>query len=1008
VANSQTSQVIDHLRKAVLGGGQANLSDGQLLERFVSHRDEAAVAALVRRHGPMVWGVCRRVLRNHHDAEDAFQATFLVFVRKAASIVPRQMVANWLYGVAHQTALKARVTMAKRQVREKQVNEMPEPEARTEPDLWRDLQPLLDQELARLPDKYRIVLALCDLDGKSRKEAACHLEIPEGTLSSRLTTARKMLAKRLAQHGLAVSGGALAAVLAQQMASAGVPTSVVSSTVKTASLFAAGKAAAAGVVSPRVAALTAGVMKAMLFTKFKAAIAVVLALGFVATVTTILTCRMAAGQADKPPIAEKPVGPAAKQEKDEEIVTAWGKEVGGVQAGLGYRPGQRRAYHTGETVRLVVRVRNVGKEEVKFSYLNEFFYENPPAVTDGEGKPVPLEGAGLLGEPVLVEVNLAAGKEVKLCELNLELRPATEKGKERPVWTLYGTGKFQIQYERVGGNIGAGEIKLDPILSKLATGKLELEVKDGDKLPETRDKEGFTAWGKEVRGLQAGLGFRPGEHRAYHHGETVTLVVRVRNVGKEAVKFQYLRQFFIEKPPAVTDGEGKPVPLDGVTAYGIHIPVKVNLAPGKEIELYEWKPELKPASDRDDEKPNLSTLYGTGKFQIQYERVVGDSSSGFLNKPDPSLSKLATGKLELEVKDDEKLPEKKEEKEGFTAWGKEVGGLQAGLGFRPGQKRAYSHGETVKLVVRVRNVGKEAVKFEYLKQFFMEMPPAVTDGEGKPVPQLRYEVSGEVHLPVEVSLAPGKEIELYEWTPELKPGNKVVADTLWASGKVSIQYERILGNTGAGQIKLDPILSKLATGKLELEIKSDPPPAASEFPAGWGGGGGKDYELSVDKTVRHGGKASGSIKSLAATPLWYGALTQAFKAAKFRGQRLRMTAFVKCKEVEGSAGLWMRIEGIDGKGNYSLSSDCMGDRPIKGTNDWKQYEVVLDVPKEGTAQIYFGVLLAGKGQVWVDDFKFEAVGNAVKTTGTAGAPVKRAVELAKGLPEAPKNLDFEQ
>ena len=181
----------------------------------------------------------------------------------------------------------------------------------------------------------------------------------------------------------------------------------------------------------------------------------------------------------------------------------------------------------------------------------------------------------------------------------------------------------------------------------------------------------------------------------------------------------------------------------------------------------------------------------------------------------------------------------------------------------------------------------------------------------------------------------------------------------------------------------------------------------ADFPAGWGGGG-KDYEFGVDRTVKHGGKASGSIKSTATEPLWYASLTQAFKADDFRGQRLRMTAYVKSKDVEGSAGLWMRIEGIDGKGNYSLSLDHMGGRPIKGTNDWKQYEVVLDVPKEGSAQIFFGVLLAGKGQVWVDDFKFEVVDKTVETTGRAREPVKMKHELSKGLPNEPKNLDFEQ
>src|SRR5262245_39479638 len=129
MATSPMSEVIHHLRRTVLLPDGAGLTDGQLLEGFLSRRDEAARAALVRRHGPMVWGVCRRVLRSYHDAEDAFQATFLVLVRKAASIVPRETVANWLYGVAHQTALKARATAARRRTRERQVAQMPEPAA---------------------------------------------------------------------------------------------------------------------------------------------------------------------------------------------------------------------------------------------------------------------------------------------------------------------------------------------------------------------------------------------------------------------------------------------------------------------------------------------------------------------------------------------------------------------------------------------------------------------------------------------------------------------------------------------------------------------------------------------------------------------------------------------------------------------------------------------------------------------------------------------------------------
>jgi RNA polymerase sigma factor (sigma-70 family) len=272
MATNLTGKVIRHLRKAVLLQDGAGMTDGQLLGCFIDHRDEAAFAAIIKRHGPMVWGVCRRLLP-HHDAEDAFQATFLVLVRKAASVLPRELVGNWLYGVAYQTALHSRRTTARRRTRERQVTQMPEP-AVAEQDLWHDLQPLLDQELARLPDKYRVAIVLCDLEGKTRKEAAGQLGCPEGTLAGRLVRGRVLLAKRLARHGFAVSGGAVAAVLSQSAVSASVPPSLASSTIKAASVFAAGQAAA-GVTSVKVAALTEGVLRTMLMTKLKIATAMV-------------------------------------------------------------------------------------------------------------------------------------------------------------------------------------------------------------------------------------------------------------------------------------------------------------------------------------------------------------------------------------------------------------------------------------------------------------------------------------------------------------------------------------------------------------------------------------------------------------------------------------------------------------------------------------------------------------------------------------------------------------
>ena len=267
--------VIRHLRRVMLRQDGAGWTDGQLLASFIDHKDEAAFVALVRRHGPMVFGVCRRLLHNHHDAEDAFQSTFLVLALKASSVRPRERVANWLHGVALRTAMKAKAMTAKRRGREKQVTEMPEPEA-AQQDQWRDLQPLLDRELNGLPEKYRLPILLWDLQGKTIKDAAQQLGWPQGSVAGRLARGRKLLAKRLARRGVALSAGSLAAVVSHNAMSAVVPTSLMSTTIKAASLFAAGQAAATRAISAKVVALTEGVLKAMLLTKLKPVAALLL------------------------------------------------------------------------------------------------------------------------------------------------------------------------------------------------------------------------------------------------------------------------------------------------------------------------------------------------------------------------------------------------------------------------------------------------------------------------------------------------------------------------------------------------------------------------------------------------------------------------------------------------------------------------------------------------------------------------------------------------------------
>lgn len=270
VAATNMNRVVRQLCSLALWQEFAGMSDAQLLESFLAYGDEAAFEALVRRHGPMVLSVCRRVLHDHHDAEDCFQAVFLVLIRKAGSIGKRELLGNWLYGVASRTAMQLRKATAKRVAKERQVWEM----TQTKDETVQEMLPLLDQELGRLPDKYRVPIILCDLEGRTRREAARQLDVPERTLSTRLARARVMLAKRLSRHGISLSGVAVATAASQSVASAMVSTWLLTATVEAGTCLAAGNTA---LISAKVVALTERMVKTMLLTTLKNTTAFVLA-----------------------------------------------------------------------------------------------------------------------------------------------------------------------------------------------------------------------------------------------------------------------------------------------------------------------------------------------------------------------------------------------------------------------------------------------------------------------------------------------------------------------------------------------------------------------------------------------------------------------------------------------------------------------------------------------------------------------------------------------------------
>jgi RNA polymerase sigma factor (sigma-70 family) len=275
MATGPFGEVIHQIRPSVFQD-DANLTDDQLLDRFTQEHDATALTLIIRRHGPMVWGVCRRILRSHQDAEDAFQATFLILVRKAASVRPSHRVAAWLYGVARKTALHARSTVGRRSSRESQVEELPELEIVAD-EIDRDQLNLLDAELSTLPRKYRDAIVLCDLEGKTRTEAARECNVPEGTMAGWLTRGRALLAKRLARRD--VSFMLAAAVLSRDAASGGVPNSVLSATIRVAI---AEQSATSGELPSRVAILVEEVLKTMLLSKLKTLAAIA---GLILTLT---------------------------------------------------------------------------------------------------------------------------------------------------------------------------------------------------------------------------------------------------------------------------------------------------------------------------------------------------------------------------------------------------------------------------------------------------------------------------------------------------------------------------------------------------------------------------------------------------------------------------------------------------------------------------------------------------------------------------------------------------
>jgi RNA polymerase sigma factor (sigma-70 family) len=304
MATAQLDTLMRHIRELAAG---PHRTDRQLLDDFASRQDEGAFTTLVDRHGAMVLRVCRRVLGHEQDAEDAFQATFLVLARHPGSIRRRETLASWLYGVAYRTAMKAKRGAARRRNHEAKMRDRTPPAAPVP--TWDDVQAVLDVEIRRLPESFRSAFVLCVLDGQTVPAAAAELGVKRGTLSWRLARARQQLRQRLARRGIQLAALLGALSVAKSAGRAAVPAALAGSTVRFGLSVVAGEPAAA--IPSHVAALAAGVTRAMFLTKTKIAAAVLLMIGLAVAVSGALAHQTLAAGEEPPPATARPSEPPA-------------------------------------------------------------------------------------------------------------------------------------------------------------------------------------------------------------------------------------------------------------------------------------------------------------------------------------------------------------------------------------------------------------------------------------------------------------------------------------------------------------------------------------------------------------------------------------------------------------------------------------------------------------------------------------------------------------------------
>jgi RNA polymerase sigma factor (sigma-70 family) len=428
---------IRHLRGRMAAQRRNEESDEQLLHAFTTRRDEDAFAVLVRRHGPMVLNVCRRVLEQHQDAEDAFQATFLLLARGAAALRNKAALASFLHGTAYRIALTARRSASRRRKHEERMPARP-PFVPADDLSWREVRTLLDEEIARLPEKYRTVFVLCCLEELSQAEAARRLGRKERTLSSQLAAARKQLAQRLARRGVELSAVLTAVTLAAQAASA-LPAGLMATTIKAALATVAGEQWAI-MVSASVAELVKSATVAMMANKAKIASLILLAVGLLAgasvwayrglAVNTLILTEQSAEQPaakedNKPKVAASKHDAAKTMEIEGRVIAPDGKPRAGAKLALLSQDGVRQIGVTAKDGRFAVVVPKERKGEwppALLAHCGDTGLDFVSLAGEDEAKPVELrlvKDQAIRGRVVNTEGKPIAGVHISVRSLDV-------------------------------------------------------------------------------------------------------------------------------------------------------------------------------------------------------------------------------------------------------------------------------------------------------------------------------------------------------------------------------------------------------------------------------------------------------------------------------------------------------------------------------------------------------------------------------------------------------------